>query len=328
MTDPDPARLTLVADPAEGLVGPKTFGKLVAEKQGRTDEHGACKPYTSQSVTNWVNRGACSVAHEDQRGRFYNPSHAATVAENIPAPTRGGARRGSGRKKTKAGNKTGSKTGLKAGLKAGLKDNQAGSEAPLAQEMDKAAKAKTAIEAFLERVKDDEQVDPSDAVHVSELLNITRQEFRAVLAVYGTKEYGMSPAMMGVLDRWLDDRAKEMRFQREAGELIKKDDMIAAIHASQAPVVEMLSALPVKVTETIAPHCWVSESTTDSLIAMLYHMLGELGIDRKDPEVVATLDEIRTMLARPAPLEATLRTLIAGAVDGARTTLVQGMTSP
>ena len=319
MTDPDPARLTLVADPAEGLVGPKTFGKLVAEKQGRTDEHGACKPYTSQSVTNWVNRGACSVAHEDQRGRFYNPAHAATVAENIPAPSRGGARRGSGRKAKHTQKTASSRT---------QGDLKTGSEAPLAQEMDKAAKAKTAIEAFLERVKDDEQVDPSDAVHVSELLNITRQEFRAVLAVYGTKEYGMSPAMMGVLDRWLDDRAKEMRFQREAGELIKKDDMIAAIHASQAPVVEMLSALPVKVTETIAPHCWVSESTTDSLIAMLYHMLGELGIDRKDPEVVATLDEIRTMLARPAPLEATLRTLIAGAVDGARTTLVQGMTSP
>ena len=319
MTDPDPARLTLVADPAEGLVGPKTFGKLVAEKQGRTDEHGACKPYTSQSVTNWVNRGACSVAHEDQRGRFYNPAHAATVAENIPAPSRGGARRGSGRKAKHTQKTASSRT---------QGDLKTGSEAPLAQEMDKAAKAKTAIEAFLQRVKDDEQVDPSDAVHVSELLNITRQEFRAVLAVYGTKEYGMSPAMMGVLDRWLDDRAKEMRFQREAGELIKKDDMIAAIHASQAPVVEMLSALPVKVTETIAPHCWVSESTTDSLIAMLYHMLGELGIDRKDPEVVATLDEIRTMLARPAPLEATLRTLIAGAVDGARTTLVQGMTSP
>lgn len=292
-------KLTL-ADDLTGLVGPTRIAELVAEYQGRET------PYSDQSVRNWVKKGYLKPAGSNKRGKLYNPAHVPAIAQNLPSPKHGGARRNAGRKK-----------------QVESTDN-----APLTKEMKKAAEARDAAEAFLERIKNHEEPPPDEAVHVSELLGFTRQELRAILAMYGVREHSISPAKVDLLNKLLDLKFKDQRLEKENGELVEKSAMIDAIKDTHRPVVEMLSQLPATLLSELNPWVWLNQAAVNAVMSRVNAALSELGLDQSNETVRAMLDTLRADISRPPSLDATLRALIDRTVDHARRTLVDDMRPP
>lgn len=284
-----------LVDDVTGYVGSTRFGAIVADLLGRET------PFSDETVRGWVRKGLLKVASTNGRGRLFNPAHAPAVAQNLPQPKHGGARRNAGRKK-----------------KHGTTDG-----APLSQEMKKAAEAREALDAIKQRIDDEHDPDPDKAVHVSELLGFTRDELRAILAVFGTGHHGLSPAKVGLLKDLVELQYKEKRLAVENGELVKKSEIIDAVRKSHAPVVEMLDQLPSSLTNELAPRVWITDVQVDRLLSMVYATLERLGVDPKHPEAIAMLDTLRAELRRPESLMATMRAIIGTAVDSARRGLVE-----
>jgi len=304
-TTPPPDESLRLADDS-GLVGPKVFGELVAREQGRVEMVGddeVTKPYSSQSVINWVKQGRCTPAATNGRGRLFDPAHAAVVAQNIPTPTRGGARRNSGRKKT----------------------NGDAEKPPLTKRMKEVQDGHDAVRAFQDRIANDEPLPSGEAMKISETLGWTEDEFTKAMAVFSVGPDGLSPTMMGVLDKWMSIRERKQKFDKESGRLVEKDIIAETVARANGPVVEMLETLPRRLTERLEPTSWVSEKAVDMLIGGLYAALNAAGVDTEQSMVSTALDQIRETLTRPAALDSTIRAVISGEIDGAKRGLIKGI---
>lgn len=292
-----------LVDDITNLVGATRLGELVATIQGRET------PYSSETVRNWVKQSKATPVTSDGRGKLFDPAHAETIAENVGTASRGGKRRNSGRRKKHTD------------------DESSPDNAPLAKEMKTADDGITAVQSFIDRVKNQETVEPAEAVHVSELLNITRTEMAAVIAAFGVKEYALSPAQMSVLQSWLDARIKAQKFDKESGDLVKKDTVVRAVRDSHGPVVELLESLPQTLTGSLSPHSWIKASDVDRLLSMVHSTIQGAGVEVRDPAIVAMLDELRASLARPASHEATVRAVVRTAIESLLTDLVGSLGS-
>ena len=319
----DSDSLTLADD--SNLVGPKRFGELVAKEQGReklVKGELVPHPYTSQSVTNWCKDCRATPTKVDERGwKLFDPSHAAVVAQNIPQPTRGGVRSGSGRRKTKAASKA---------ARANTSDtetNADGTDESLADRMRAIEQGHDAVEAWKTRIAGDEPLEPSEAMEISETLSWTEDEFRKAMAVFTVGPQGLSPAKMGVLDKWLSIRERQQKFNKEAGKLVELDTVGETIAQINAPVVEMLDALPRTLTESLAPRCWINEGVVDRIIGTLYGSLSDAGVDPDRGPIRDALDLIRSSLTRPLGLDAAIRAIVDQTVGSSQRTLIEELES-
>jgi hypothetical protein len=281
---------------AHGLVRTSRYGELLARAQGRA------RPYSDQSVRNYVEQGKITPADRDDKGMLFDPAKAAEDAQRLPAPTRGGAREGAGRKPA------------------------APDDGPLTAAAERNADARDALERFADEEArvDAGGLDPGDPsrprTDLDALVGFSPEDLERLIAsdLVNTGSAELTPAKVKNYTDLLKARRLKLEIAEHEGRLAAVADVKKAWTAALVPLRNELERLGPAVSAAVVDAAWVPPAAVDRVCSLLIN-------DGVDPD---TVDIVRRELARPADLPARLAAIIDRGVERARASLAEQAQPP
>lgn len=240
------------------------------------------EPPTRQTIRNHRKDGKITTWKQVGKRYLFATEAVAEYLANAKRPKHGGKRKNAGRRKQ--------------------------APPPPSELTRDAADAAAIRERIDERYDDNER--PINGLTLDDVLRLTRPEL-TVLARVGLDAVGLTNTTIDRIGTIQRAQNEELKLAEKRGELVKVDRLTEAWSDSLQLILTELAALPKRAADSLSSIAWISDETVDSLCSLLHR-------EGTDAELI---DDVRSMLGRPADHAIKVRALLDSHVEGVRTTI-------